>query len=101
MKIHKGDTVQIMIGKDKGRKGKVDKVFPRRNLVVVEGINQYKRHVKSRAEGQKSEIVIITKPIHVSKVAMLDPKSKKPTRIGYKITNKEKIRISRKTGGKI
>jgi large subunit ribosomal protein L24 len=101
LKIKKGDTVQIMIGKDKGKKGTVERVFPSKSMVAVEGINQYKRHIKSRQQGQKSEIVTITKPLHIAKVALIDGKKKKPTRVGYKIENGKKERISRMSREKI
>lgn len=105
LKIKKGDTVQVMIGKDKGKKGTVEKVFPSRGLVVIENVNQYKRHMKSRMQGQKSEIVTITKPLHVSKVSLIDPKKKKPTRVGFNITKEKsgikKERIGRMSGEKI
>ncbi len=90
-----------MIGKDKGKKGNVERVYPSRGMVLVENVNQYKRHMKSRTRGQKSEIVTITKPLHVSKVALLDPKKKKPARVGYKIVKDKKERISRMSGEKI
>ncbi len=95
LKIKKGDTVQVMIGKDKGKKGEVIKVLPSKSMVVVDNVNQYKRHIKSRMQGQKSEIVTITKPLHVSKVSLLDPKKKTPARAGYKIVKGKKERISR------
>ena len=79
MKIKKGDTVQVMIGKDKGKSGTVMKVFPSKDMVLVENLNQYKRHIKSRQQGQKSEIVTFSKPLHASKVSLLDPKKKKPS----------------------
>lgn len=101
LKVKKGDTVQIMIGKDKGKKGEVMKVLPLKGMVLVENVNQYKRHIKSRQQGQKSEIVTITKPLHISKVALIDPKKKKPTRVGYKIVKGEKERISRMSKEKI
>lgn len=101
LKIKKGDTVQVMIGKDKGKKGEVMKVMPLKGMVLVENVNQYKRHIKSRQQGQKSEIVTITKPLHVSKVALIDPKKKKPTRVGYKLVKGEKERISRMSKEKI
>ena len=91
LKIKKGDTVQVMLGKDKGKKGTVMKVLPLKSMVLVENVNQYKRHIKSRMQGQKSEIVTITKPLHVSKVSLIDPKKKKPTRAGYKIVKGNKI----------
>ncbi len=97
MKIRKGDTVQVMMGKDKGKTGKVLRAIPAKNMVLVEGVNQFKRHIKGQVKGQKSEIVTITKPMNVSKVSLIDPKKKKPTRVGYKIENGKKIRISRKS----
>ena len=90
-----------MIGRDKGKKGKVVRVFPKRSMVVVEGVNEFKRHIKSRMQGQKSEIVTITKPILSSKVALIDPKKKKPTKVGYKIVKGNKERIYKKSGEKI
>ena len=101
LKIKKGDTVQVMIGKDKGKKSTVIKVLPSKSMVVVENVNQYKKHIKSRQQGQKSEIVTITKPLHISKVALLDPKKKKPTRVGYKIVKGQKERISKLSKEKI
>ena len=90
-----------MLGKDKGKKGTVMKVLPLKSMVLVENVNQYKRHIKSRMQGQKSEIVTITKPLHVSKVSLIDPKKKKPTRAGYKIVKGNKERIGRMSGEKI
>jgi large subunit ribosomal protein L24 len=101
MKIKKGDTVQVMIGKDKGKSGTVMKVFPSKDMVLVENLNQYKRHIKSRQQGQKSEIVTFSKPLHASKVSLLDPKKKKPTRVGYKVAKGVKERISRMSKEKI
>ena len=101
LKIKKGDTVQVMLGKDKGKKGTVMKVLPLKSMVLVENVNRYKRHIKSRMQGQKSEIVTITKPLHVSKVSLIDPKKKKPTRAGYKIVKGNKERIGRMSGEKI
>ena len=97
MKIHKGDTVKILIGKDKGKTGKVEVVKLGTNSVIVPGINEYKRHVKSRAQNQKSEIMTLTKPIAVSKVALICPKCKKPTRVGFTLNKTgKKVRICRK-----
>lgn len=95
MKIKKGDLVIIRTGKDKGKTGKVEKVFSKTNQVVVEGLNQYKRHVKARQQGQQSEIITITKPVSVANVAIIDPKTKKPSRVGYKIEKGTKVRVSK------
>jgi len=101
MKLKKGDTVIVLSGKDKGKTGKIERVFPQKAKVQVEGINQFKKHVKARSANEKSEIVVITKALNVSKVALVDPKTKKATRIGYKITKGEKTRVAKKSGEKI
>ena len=96
MKIKAGDTVKIIRGKDSGKSGKVEKVMPVITKVVVEGMNQYKRHLKSRMPGQKSEIITITKPLAVANVQLVCPKCKKPTRVGYKLLKGDKSRICKK-----
>jgi len=101
MKIKVGDTVQVMMGRDKGKTGKVTKVFSKENAVLVEGVNEYKRHKKARMPQESSEIITISKPLAASKVALLDPKTKKPTRVGYKIEKNKKVRIAKKSGEKI
>ena len=85
MKLQTGDIVKIVRGKDSGRTGKIEKVFPKEDKVVVEGVNQYKRHIKGQMAGQKSEIITLTKPLPVANVMLQCPKCKKPARIGYKI----------------
>ncbi|HLD01522.1 MAG TPA: 50S ribosomal protein L24 [Patescibacteria group bacterium] len=96
MKLIKGDQVIVVAGKDKGKTGKVEKVFSKTNAVVVEGVNQYKRHVKKRTENQKSEIITLTKPLPVSNVALICPKCKQPTRVGYGMQKDKKIRVCKK-----
>lgn len=96
MKLIKGDTVKIVRGKDSGKTGKVEVVYSKEAKVLVEGINQYKRHVKAKMQGQKSEIVTITKPLPISNVVLVCPNCKKPTRVGYKILKQDKTRICKK-----
>lgn len=96
MKLKKGDQVKVMAGKDRGKTGAVEKVFADRNRVAVAGVNVYKRHTKPRAEGPKGGIIDFVRPITVANVALVCPKCKQVTRIGYKITAKEKVRICRK-----
>jgi len=96
MKLQKGDTVNVVRGKDSGKTGKVEKVFSKEAKVLVEGVNQYKRHVKARMAGQKSEIITLTKPLPVSNVMLLCPKCKKLTRVGYKVMKEDKVRICKK-----
>ena len=96
MKLKKGDNIIILTGKDKGKTGKIEKIFPKRNTVRIAGINMYKRHVKRRDEKNPGGIVDIARPIDVSKVALVDPVTKTATRIGYTLVKGEKKRITRK-----
>ena len=97
MKFKKGDTVKIIKGKDKSRKGKIEKVLPKLNKVLIPGINVYKKHLKPRGEGQPGGIVEIVKPLPVSNVALLCPKCNKQTRVGYQLDKSgSKHRICRK-----
>ncbi|MEK7605122.1 MAG: 50S ribosomal protein L24 [Patescibacteria group bacterium] len=96
MKILKGDLVAIVTGKDEGKTGKVEKVLTKENKVVVEGVNLFKRHIKARTQGQKSEIVTITKPLPQANVALICPKCKEQTRVGYIVSKDSKERICRK-----
>ncbi len=96
MKIKKGDNVKIIKGKDKGKTGKVEKVLPKEDKVLVLGVNQYKRHLKARSQTQKSEITVITKPLPVTNVALICPNCKLQTRVGFSIKEGKKIRICRK-----
>lgn len=101
MKIIKGDIVKVTAGKDAGKTGKVERVFSKEEKVLVEGVNQYKRHVKGRMPGQKSEIITITKPLPVGGVALLCQKCKQVTRVGFKMLKDEKVRICRKCNEEI
>lgn len=101
MKLKKGDEVMVVRGKDKGKKGKIEKVKTSENTVLIPGVNLYKRHKKSRLQNKPSEIIEITKPFPVENVALICPNCHKRTRVGYKIENKEKIRICKKCNKKI
>ncbi len=101
MKLKKEDEIIVVKGKDKGKRGKIEKVFIKLDMVLVPGLNMYKRHYKSRVQNKPSEIIEITKPFKVSNVALVCPSCHKETRIGYKIDNKEKVRICRKCNKKI
>lgn len=97
MKIHTNDEVIVISGKDKGKKGKVIRSFPKENRVVVEGVNIVTRHIKKQGAtpGQKVEL---TKSIHVSNVMLIDPKTNEPTRVGYRMENNKKVRFAKKSG---
>ncbi|MDT7792246.1 MAG: large subunit ribosomal protein [Mycobacterium sp.] len=102
MKVHKGDTVLVIAGKDKGAKGKVLQAFPTRNKVLVEGVNRIKKHtaVSTNQRGaQSGGIVTQEAPIHVSNVMVVDSDGK-PTRIGYRLDEEtgKRVRISKRNG---
>ena len=98
MKLKKGDSVKIIKGKDKGKTGTIDRVYGAENKVLIPDINVAKRHVKGQAGKQKSEIVLIAKPLPIANVQLICPKCKIPTRVGYSIEKKEKVRVCRKCG---
>ncbi|BBZ10427.1 MULTISPECIES: 50S ribosomal protein L24 [Mycobacterium] len=102
MKVHKGDTVLVISGKDKGAKGKVLQAYPARNKVLVEGVNRIKKHtpISTNQRGARSGgIVTQEAPIHVSNVMVVDSDGK-PTRIGYRRDEEtgKKVRISKRNG---
>jgi len=96
MKVKKDDTVLIISGKYRARKGKILKAFPKKNKVLVEGVNLRKKHQKPKRTGDKGEIIEIPGPIDVSNVKIICPKCKKATRIGYRVEGGEKYRICKK-----
>ncbi|ANE46794.1 50S ribosomal protein L24 [Paenibacillus swuensis] len=97
--VKKDDTVMVITGKDKGKKGRIIAAFPRENRVLVEGINMVKKHAKPSQQNPQGGILNQEAPIHVSNVMLLDPKSGQPTRIGYKVLdNGKKVRVAKKSG---
>lgn len=98
MKIIKGDKVRIISGKDKDREGKVVKVYRNQKRVIVEGVNIYKKHVKKNEQMPQGGVVDVPRAIHVSNVMLICPKTKKPTRVGYKISGKKKVRVAKISG---
>jgi large subunit ribosomal protein L24 len=104
MKIRKNDNVMVISGNDNGKTGKVLKVFPKNNRVIVEGINLRKRHTKPSQKSPQGGIIEKEAPINVSNVMLLDPKTNEPTRLGSQIIldentgKKKRARISRSTG---
>ena len=96
MKYKVNDTVKIVLGKDNGKTSKIEKVIPRKNQVVVTGINMYKKHFKSKDQKQPSSIIDITKPMNVSKIALICPHCNLITRVGYHGVGKKKVRICKK-----
>ena len=100
MRIKKGDTVMVITGKDKGKHGKVLKAMPKENRVVVEGVNMQTKHAKATRQAG-AEIKHLEGPIDASNVMLYDSKTKQGTRVGYKVENGKKVRVSKKTGAVI
>lgn len=100
--VRKGDTVLVLAGKDKGKKGVVEAVDADKKRVVVEGVNVVKRHNKPKPPLQPSgSIVEKNLPIHISNVMLVDPKTKEPTRVRYQVEGDKKTRVSARTGKEV
>jgi large subunit ribosomal protein L24 len=101
-RLQKGDTVVVIAGKDKGKKGKVMRLFKEENRVTVEGINLVKRHMKPNPRMQQGGILEREQPLHASNVMLVDPSTGKPTRVKVKTDDKGvKIRVAAKSGEEI
>ncbi len=98
MKIRKGDKVQVMAGKDRGKTGEVVLVSPTTEKIIVKGINMATRHMKGKQAGVPGERITKEAPIHVSNVMLICPEKNVPTRIGYRTEGTEKVRFSKKSG---
>ncbi|HET7628999.1 MAG TPA: 50S ribosomal protein L24 [Bacillales bacterium] len=98
MHVKKGDKVQVISGKDKGKQGVILQALPKQNRVIVEGVNIVKKHAKPSQDNPQGGIIDLEAPIHVSNVMPLDPDSNEPTRVGYQIKNGTKLRIAKKSG---
>lgn len=93
--VKKGDKVQVISGKDKGKQGTILAAFPKENRVLVEGVNVVKKHSKPSQANPQGGIVSMEAPIHVSNVMPLDPKTGVPTRVGYKEVDGKKVRVAK------
>ena len=98
MHVKKGDKVQVISGKDKGKQGVILSAFPKNNRVLVEGVNIIKKHSKPTQANPQGGIIEKEAPIHVSNVMALDPKTGVPTRVGYQLVDGKKVRIAKKSG---
>jgi large subunit ribosomal protein L24 len=102
IRLKKGDTVVVRAGKYKGKTGKILQTHPSENKVTVDGVNIVKKHQKPNKANPQGGILEIIKPIWVSKVSVVDPATKKPSRIGYKLDKEgNKIRVFKKSGKEI
>lgn len=98
MHVKKGDKVQVMTGKDKGKQGVVLTAMPKKDRVIVEGVNMIKKHSKPSQLNPQGGIVEKEAPIHVSNVMLIDPKTGNPTRVGFTVVDGKKVRIAKKIG---
>jgi large subunit ribosomal protein L24 len=98
-RIRKGDQVVVITGADRGKRGEVLSVLPRENRALVRGVNVAKHHVKPRGMGEQGGIIPKEATIHLSNIALLDPKTDAATRVGFRVLeNGTKVRVARKTG---
>ena len=101
MRVKKDDTVVVIAGKDKGKTGKVVKVFPKTNKVIVEGVNVVTKHQKPSAINPQGGIINKEAPIHISNVMPLDPETGKGTRVRFEMKDGKKVRVAVKSGKEI
>ena len=97
LKIKSGDTVKVIAGDHKGSEGKVLRVDREKNKAIVEGVNMVSKHTKPSAKNPQGGIVKKEAPIHISNIALIDPKSKTATRVGIKVEGDKKVRFSKKS----
>lgn len=97
MRIKKGDKVVVIAGREKGKEGTVAKVLPKEEKVVITGLNMVKKHIKPNQAEPEGKITEKEAPIHVSNVALVDPKTKKATKVRYEIKDGKKVRVAKKS----
>jgi len=98
MKIKTGDKVEIILGKDRGKSGKVIQVFPKELKVVVEGINVIKKHLRTNRRGEKGQIIELSAPLAVGNMMLICPKCNRKVRVGYKVEAEKKQRQCKQCG---
>ena len=96
MNIKKGDNVKIIVGKDRGKTGKVTRVDNKTTKIFVEGLNLYKKHVRPKRQGEKGEVVAIARPMDISNVAVVCGSCNKQTRVGSRMEGEKKVRVCAK-----
>ena len=101
MKIKKGDKINVITGKDKGRDGVVERVYIKGSKILITGINIYKKHIKKNEKMPQGGTVEVPRPLDVAKVILVCPKCKKTTRVGYVIEQGKKLRVCKKCKSKI
>lgn len=101
LKIKKGDKVEVIAGKDRGKRGEVLAVSSQNMTVTVKKLGMITRHIKPKAAGQKGERITVEGPINISNVALVCPHTDKPTRVGFLVKEGAKVRVSKKSGKEI
>ncbi len=101
MKIHKNDQVLIISGKDRGKTGKVLRAFPKKEAILVEGVNLKKKHIRPKREGEKGQVVHRSAPVPTSNAKLVCPKCKAITKVNYKVEKEKKYRICKKCNQEI
>ena len=101
MKLLKGDKIQVISGKNVGKTGKLLSSLKDRNLIIVEGVNLYKKHKKSKRQGEKGETVLVPRPFNASNAMLLCAACGRPTRVGFRIEGDKKNRFCKKCGASI
>jgi large subunit ribosomal protein L24 len=99
-KIKKGDKVIVLTGKEKGKEGTITRILRDAQKVIIEGVNLRKKTVKA-GQGNQGGIIDVASPMHISNVALIDPKTNKPTRVGFKVDGDKKVRIAKKSGKEV
>lgn len=100
LKFKVQDKIKVISGKDKGRSGVIEKIYPKLSLAVIPGLNEYKKHVKP-SSGQKGGIMSIPRPMAFSKLILTCPNCSKETRVGFRLAGKEKVRFCKKCNKEI
>lgn len=98
LKIKKGDMVQVMSGKDRGKQARVIRTIPQNRTIVLEGLFLTKKHIRPKRQGEKGQMVDVARPIHASKVMLVCSQCAKPVRVGYTGEGKTKVRVCKKCG---
>ncbi|MCM3741036.1 50S ribosomal protein L24 [Oceanobacillus luteolus] len=98
MHVKKGDKVKVLSGKDRGKTGTILELYPKKDRVLVEGVNMVQKHAKPSQENPQGGILNQEAAIHVSNVLPIDPKTGEPTRVGYEVRDGKKVRIAKKSG---
>lgn len=97
LKVKSGDLVKVIAGNHKGEQGKILRVFADKNTAIVEGVNMVSKHIKPSAQNPQGGITKKEAPIHISNIALIDPKTKEATKVGYRMEGDKKVRFSKKS----